>query len=453
MPSAATATTPRWCCGDGRNDGAQQFMKSTAKSKSDPRSKTAVAASANGREDLAQGLAPTDLLPRLKDQGYDAERVAQRRAWVEAKTGVSLGHIGSLSFDSARMRGNIENPVGVAQVPLGVAGPVLVHGRYARGLFYVPMATTEGALIRSYERGMVTLTRAGGVETALLADENQIAPSFFFDTVAAAQAFSEWVPDQLTAMQRAAASTTRHGKLTSLRCYQVGRQVILNLGFETGDAQGMNMIAKAADAVCRWVQERYSAASFLLFSGLCSEKRASGFLITRGKGKRVTAGALVPHEILKLYLHVTAEQLFRVWQSTVLGHLQAGAVGYNAHLANGLAAIFIATGQDVANVTNAACGITSFEMHPQGLYVSVTLPALTVATVGGGTGLPTQREALEMMGCGGAGKAKKFAEIVAAAVLGGEISMGAAIASGEFVAAHEQYGRNRPSEPRPRNDP
>jgi hydroxymethylglutaryl-CoA reductase (NADPH) len=209
----------------------------------------------------------------------------------------------------------------------------------------------------------------------------------------------------------------------------------------------MNMIAKAADAVCRCVQEHYTAASYLLFSGLCSEKRASGFVITRGKGKRVTAGALVPHEILRIYLHVTAEQLFRVWQSTVIGHLQAGAIGYNAHYANGLTAIFIATGQDVANVANAACGITIFELPPEGLYVSVTLPALTVATVGGGTGLPTQREALSIMGCAGSGKAKKFAEIVAAAVLGGEISMGAAIASGEFVAAHEQYGRNRPTEP------
>jgi hydroxymethylglutaryl-CoA reductase (NADPH) len=246
-------------------------------------------------------------------------------------------------------------------------------------------------------------------------------------------------------MQTVAATTTRHGKLTNVLCYQIGRQVLLNFGFTTGDAQGMNMIAKAADAVCQWLARQHPNSSYLLFSGLCSEKRASGFVMSRGKGKRVTAGALVPHEILRLYLHVSAGDLFRVWQSTVIGHLQAGALGYNAHYANGLTAIFIATGQDVANVVHAACGVTNFELHPEGLFVSVTLPALSVATVGGGTGLPTQREALEMMGCSGAGKAKKFAEVVAAALLGGEISMGAAIASGEFVAAHEHYGRNRPS--------
>lgn len=389
-------------------------------------------------------ISTSDLLPRWKDQGYDAERVARRRAWVEQRTDAELKHIGSYSFDPEKMRGNIENPIGAVQVPLGVAGPVLICGQYARGLFYVPMATSEGALIRSYERGMVALTRSGGVQTAVLADENQTAPTFFFPCVEEASRFCEWAPLQFAEMQAVAASTTRHGRLKNIACHQAGRQAIVNFGFSTGDAQGMNMIVKATDAICRWVELNFSGAKYFLFSGMCSEKRAGGFLMTRGKGKRVTAGCLLNSRILKMYLHCTADQLFRVWQSTVMGHLQAGAIGYNAHAANGLAAIFIATGQDVANVVNAACALTCFEPHPEGLYVSTTLPALTVATVGGGTGLPTQREALEIMDCHGTGKARKLAEIVAAAVLGGEISMGAAIASGEFVGAHETYGRNRP---------
>jgi hydroxymethylglutaryl-CoA reductase (NADPH) len=389
-------------------------------------------------------ISPADLLPRLKDQGYDPERVGRRRAWVEERCGAELRHTGSYSFDPELMRGNIENPIGVAQVPLGVAGPVLVNGQHAQGLFYVPMATSEGALVRSYERGMVALTHAGGCQTAILADENQTAPTFFFPDVESATAFSRWAPSQLAEMQAVAATTTRHGRLKNLACYQAGRQVIVNLGFSTQDAQGMNMIVKATGAICEWVKSNYAGATYFLFSGLCSEKRASGFLMTRGKGKRVTAGCLLSHQVLKLYLHATADQLFRVWQSTVMGHLQAGAIGYSAHAANGLAAIFIATGQDVANVVNAACALTCFEPHPDGLYVSITLPALSVATVGGGTSLPTQREALEVLGCHGSGKAVKFAEIAAATLLGGEISMGAAIASGEFVGAHERYGRNRP---------
>jgi hydroxymethylglutaryl-CoA reductase (NADPH) len=396
-------------------------------------------------DELSDSIGPDDLLPRLKDNGYDTERVGRRRAWVEQRTASHLPHIAGSSWDFEQTRGNIENPIGVAQVPMGVAGPILVRGQHAKGLFYVPMATTEGALIRSYERGMVALTKSGGVETAVPADENQTAPSFFFEDVSAAAAFAQWIEPRLADLQAVAAATTRHGKLTRLACYQTGRQVIVNFGFTTGDAQGMNMIVRATEALCRWIQANYPIASYFLFSGMCSEKRASGFLMTRGKGKRVTAGALLTHQAMRLYLHVTADQLLRVWQSTVVGHLQAGAVGYNAHAANGLTAIFIATGQDVANVVNSACAISTFEPHPEGLYVSVTLPALSIATVGGGTGLPTQREALAVLDCAGTGKAAKLAEIVAAAILGGEISMGAAIASQEFVGAHERYGRNRPT--------
>ena len=395
-------------------------------------------------EELTLDISLLDLLPRLRDQGYDAERVARRRTWLEERTGAALHHIGGHSFDPELMRGNIENPIGVAQVPLGVAGPVLVHGQFARGIYYVPMATSEGALIRSYERGMVALTRGGGVQTAVLADENQTAPAFRFRDIESAERFCRWLPGQLAAMQSVTAATTRHGHLKNVVCHQAGRQVIANLGFSTGDAQGMNMIVQATDGICRWVSEIYPDVSYFLFSGMCSEKRASGFVLTRGKGKRVTAGCLLTHEVMRLYLHVTADQLFRVWQCTMMGHVQAGAIGCNAHAANGLAAIFIATGQDVACVVSSACVLTCFEPHEDGLYVTTTLPALSVATMGGGTGLPCQQEALAIMDCQGTGNAPKLAEIIAAAILGGEISMGAAIASGEFVKAHEEYGRNRP---------
>ena len=390
-------------------------------------------------------IGPTDLLPRLKDNGYDNERVGKRREWVEKKSGTTLPHIGGQTWDFEATRGNIENPIGVAQIPMGVAGPVLIHGQNAKGLFYVPMATTEGALLRSYERGMVALTKSGGVQTAILANENQTAPAFHFDDIQSAAQFPAWIESRFDELRKIAGSTTSHGELSSLKCYQTARQVIVNLGFRTGDAQGMNMIVRATDAVCRWVEANYPVANYFLFSGLCGEKRASGFLMTRGKGKRVTAGCLLRHDVMRMYLHVTADQMFRVWQSTVVGNFQAGSIGYHGHAANGLTAIFIATGQDVANVVNSSCGMTVFEPHPDGLYVSTTLSALSVATVGGGTALPTPREALGIMDCVGKGRAAKLAEIVAATILGGEISMGAAIASKEFVGAHERYGRNRPT--------
>ena len=207
------------------------------------------------------------------------------------------------------------------------------------------------------------------------------------------------------------------------------------------------MIVKATDRACQWIVAQDLAPRYYIFSGMNSEKRASGFLLGGGKGKKVTAGARIPAALAKAYLHATPEEMRQVWQHTVVGHLQANAIGYCGHYANGLAALFIACGQDVANVVNSAVGITTFEVTSEGdLYASVTLPSLSVATVGGGTGLGTSRECLEMLGCCGGGKAGKLAEIVAATLLAGDISMGAAIVSGEFVEAHETYGRNRPGE-------
>jgi hydroxymethylglutaryl-CoA reductase (NADPH) len=385
------------------------------------------------------------LVPRFEYQGYQAQAVAARRNWVEVKTGCGLHNVARYSIPCEEMRGNLENPIGAAQVPLGVAGPLLIHGEHAKGIFYVPLATTEGALVRSYERGMVTLTRAGGVTTRVYGDENRVCPVFLFPGVAEAHEFAMRLNDHFSTIKAEAESTTHHGKLLRLECRPVGREVVVNFCYFTADAHGMNMIVKATERACGWILGHTGAQDFLIFSGLSSEKRASGALFAGGKGKTIVAGARISAALLHSYLHITPAQLLDLWQHTVLGHIQAHAAGYNGHFANGLAALFIACGQDVANIVNSAVGITNFERcNNDEVYVSVTLPSLTVATVGGGTGLGTGRECLEMLGVAGAGRALKLAEIAAGMLLAGEISMAAAIASGEFAQAHDRYGRNRP---------
>jgi hydroxymethylglutaryl-CoA reductase (NADPH) len=346
------------------------------------------------------------------------------------------------------MRGNIENAVGAVQVPLGIAGPLAIQGNHAKGIFYVPLATTEGALVRSYERGMVTLTRAGGVTTRVHQDENRVSPVFLLSNVAAAHEFAEQLTGIFARVKEEAELTTRHGKLLRLESHPVGREVIVSFCYYTADAHGMNMIVKATERACQWIMSNTSAQKFYLFSGFSSEKRGSGTLLGGGKGKKVTAGAILSPALLKNYLHIHPAQLLDLWRHTVIGHMQANAIGYNAHYANGLAALFIACGQDVANLANSAVGITNFEAMEDGeVYVSVTLPSLTVASVGGGTGLGTSRECLQMLGVAGKGGALKLAEIAAATLLAGELSMAAAIASGEFTQAHDKYGRNRPEPP------
>jgi hydroxymethylglutaryl-CoA reductase (NADPH) len=372
--------------------------------------------------------------------------VDRRRRWVEEQTGARLAHVGAGSLPTEDFRGNIENPIGTVQMPVGVAGPLRVRGEHAEGVFYVPLATTEGALVRSYERGMALLTRAGGAEVRIYSDSNRVSPIFELPGVAAAHTFARQVEEHSDDLKTAAEATTQHGKLLRVECLPVGRKVIVNLIFFTADAQGMNMIVKAADAVRRWIGEHLGADRSLIFSGYNGEKRAAGSLLAGGKGKKVVAGATIPAGLVRALMRVTPEQVVNLWHLTVLGHLSTAALGYNGHYANGLTALFIACGQDVANVANASVGITHFETTGEGdLYASVTLPSLSLATVGGGTALGTSRECLEMLGCRGAGKAPKLAEITAATVLAGELSFAAAVAGGEFVAAHEQYGRNRPT--------
>lgn len=386
------------------------------------------------------------LVPRVSKQSFSADDVKLRREWLQDCTGTNLKHIGSYSIDSDSMRGNIENAVGAVQVPLGVAGPLLVEGEHARGHFYVPLATTEGALVRSYERGMMAITRSGGAVVRVSSEGNCACPIFSFDSIESAHLFCSQLHDHFSTIKAVAESTTEHGKLLDLKVRQIGKDAILDFLFDTGDAHGMNMVSRATDAACRWLEKQFEVQKYYVLTGGSSEKRASATLFRGGKGKHVTAGLCIPAKIVQSYLRTTPQQIFHMWQRTLLAQLQAGALGFNGHFANGLTAIFIACGQDVANVTNCAVGITNFDITNRGdLYASVTLPSLTIGTVGGGTGLGTCRECLNLLGCYGEGKSAKFAEIIAASILAGELSFGAALASGGFVDAHEKYGRNRPT--------
>ena len=229
----------------------------------------------------AAAVQETSLVPRFTNQGYSEDALDARRKWVEAKTGIRLTHVSACSLASEQMRGNIENPVGTVQMPLGIAGPLLIHGAHAKGTFYVPLATTEGALVRSYERGMVTLTRAGGVTARVYIDENRVCPVFLLPDVAAAYSFAAGLDGCFARIKEEAESTTRHGKLLRLECQPVGREVIVNFCYFTADAHGMNMIVKATERACRWMLLNTAATDFYLFSGHSSEKRGSGALLLR----------------------------------------------------------------------------------------------------------------------------------------------------------------------------
>jgi hydroxymethylglutaryl-CoA reductase (NADPH) len=384
-------------------------------------------------------------IPHLADD-YSAAAAASRMEFLRDAAGVSPEHVGRYSFDPALLTGNVENFIGVAQVPIGIAGPLLVDGEHARGEFYVPLATTEGTLVASYNRGMKLLHRAGGVRTTVVADVMQRAPAFGFDSAREARAFGEWVTSSFGAIKREAEATTATGRLHDIEQFPASRYLFLRFNFTTGDAAGQNLAGKATWRACNWIRAHYRGiADFCLESNLATDKKSSQVNILRTRGKRVTAEATIPAGLIAEVMHTTPGQMFHARQVSNLGGLMAGVNNNGNHSANAIAALFVATGQDIANVAESSAALVHTEVLADGsYYYSITIPALIVATYGGGTGLATQRECLELLGCYGAGKVRKLAEIIAATVLCGEISLGSAVVADEWVAAHEKLGRNRP---------
>jgi hydroxymethylglutaryl-CoA reductase (NADPH) len=367
---------------------------------------------------------------------------AMRRAWLEHNTGHPLKAAAEAAFAPEDVRTNIENLVGAVHVPLGVAGPIRVNGAHARGWYYVPFATTEGTLVATYQAGMRAITEAGGANAYVLGDALDITPCFLLASARDAIALSRWLNDHFEELAQVAAETTAHGRLVELHAHVFGRRVFARFVFETGDAMGMNMVNIAVEEICRHVTAMTGCERYYLRCNYSSDKKPAAINLFRPYGKEVAIDFTLPAGVVETYLGVSTHEILDFIATGRLGAMQAGALGMNAHFANGLAAIFVACGQDVAQVVNASIGFSDAELVGEdGLYVFARLPNLVVGTVGGGTSLPTQSECLALLECRGEGNAQKFAEIVAATLVGGELAIAAALANGRFIEAHRQNRR------------
>ena len=381
-----------------------------------------------------------DLLPRQKKIDNEHSASEERCAWLRSKTGATLNHIPVFSEDPENVQGNIENFIGMAQVPIGIAGPLTVNGQFAKGDFYVPMATTEPTLVYTYALGMQLLSLAGGVSTILLKDEMHLSSVFSFNGISSAHKFVQWLEGNFAGIKEKAESTTQYGKLKRLEPHILDRNVVVKFCYTTGDAAGFNMVTLATNVACKFITSIVKPEGFHLQSSFASMKKITAHNLVAGYGKMVIAETTVPKNMLQRFYGITPEVIATYSQWVYLSSAHAGMVGVNGHSANALTALFIACGQDVASVVESHVCITNFEITKSGdLYASVKLPNLIVGTVGGGTGIGTQKECLEMIDCYGHGKAKKFAEVAAATVLAGEVAIYASVASGKFSDAHKKY--------------
>lgn len=378
----------------------------------------------------------------LKNRGKTKADADSRRKAAESFTGVTLDSIGNYGFDPEKASKNIENMIGTVQIPLGYAGPMKIDGEYAKGEFLIPLATTEGALVASISRGMSVINASGGARTALFSDAMTRAPVFRVDGIRHSKQVMNWVKTNMVAIDKAVSATTSHGKLVDMEFFPEGRSLYMRLSFDTADAMGMNMATIASEAVCRLIERETGAVMVSVSGNMCSDKKPAAINMISGRGKTVIAEATIPADIVESKLHTTTSAIVETnYRKNLVGSSMAGTLGANAHAANMVAALYLATGQDPAQVVGGSMTLTSCEDVGGDLYISVRMPAVEVGTVGGGTSLPCQSEALEMMGCKGTGKARKLSEIVASTVLAGELSTLAAQAAGQLGQAHKALGR------------
>jgi hydroxymethylglutaryl-CoA reductase (NADPH) len=388
-----------------------------------------------------------DSIPRESGpEDYTKEMASKRVEFVEGKTGAKTRHLSEYSFDPTTLPGNIEHFSGVAQIPIGLAGPLLVNGEDAKGEFYIPMATTEGTLVASYNRGMKVVYESGGVKTTVLDDAMQRAPVFHFNDARESRDFGIWIKENFNNIKESADATTKSGKLRDIEQYPASKMMFLRFNYTTGDAAGQNMVGKATYFACEWIKNNYpgNLERYLLSGNIDTDKKPSYMNTLRTRGKRVVAEIVIPANILENLAGAPVDLLIRQRQVSLLGSFMAGSNNNGAHSANGITAMFIAMGQDVANVAESCAALVYAEKTSGGdYYYSITIPSLIVATYGGGTSLATQKECLDIIGCSGTGKVNKLAEIVTATVLCGEISLASAVMAGEWVSSHDEYGRNR----------
>ena len=399
--------------------------------------------------DIVEGRRRLHELPA--DLTADQAAEIRRRA-IEALTGANLAVLGAYRIDAAQASSrHCENFVGATQIPLGIAGPFKILGSRVdpEEDVYVPMATTEGALIASVNRGARAILESGGATVRVEDIGMTRAPAFRTSGIEETQRFLEWVDDNREEVRKVCEATSSHLRLKEIKPQVIGSSVYLRFRFSTGDAMGMNMATIACDRVVRELIEPATGVPCIALSGnYCVDKKPSAINFLEGRGKRIYAEATLSAEILSETLKTRASSLVEVqYRKNLLGSIAAGAMGFNAHIANVLAAVFLATGQDVAQVVEGAMGVTCIEARDgDAVFASVYLPDVPLGVVGGGTALAPQREALEIVGAravegqSGAG-AIRMAEILGATVLAGELSLLAAFPSGDLAGAHERLGR------------
>lgn len=374
----------------------------------------------------------------------DYNSASKRRKALEKELGLELSRLGEFTFDESVVSSrNCENMIGAVQVPVGIAGPLeLRTSNLEPRTYYIPLATTEGALVASVNRGCKAITESGGANAISHRVGMTRGPVFYTGSIKKSNQLYKWLKENKKKIADASGKTSMHLKFEKFDIRTQGPYVYVRFYFNTGDAMGMNMVTIATQKLSELIEKETGVRCISIAGNFDIDKKPAWLNFINGRGIEVWAEAIIKKEVLEDVLKTTAEKFFDVWLAKcMIGSAMSGSLGFNAQYANIIAALFIATGQDPAHVVEGSMGITTAKVLNKDLLVSVYLPALNIGTVGGGTTLATQQEALKILGVAGGGKVEKFAEVIAGAVLAGEISLLSSLSEGTLAKAHEKLGR------------
>jgi hydroxymethylglutaryl-CoA reductase (NADPH) len=390
-------------------------------------------------------------LRKIPGRGLQTEAARlERLQYIRDETGAEMSEIDNFSLQAELLTGNIENLIGSVELPVGIAGPLVINGAKAKGEFYLPMATSEGALVASTARGASLLSSSGGVTARVLRQQMIRVPLFILSNMQEAMLFADTIREIVDELQTQVNQVSSHAKLTQVDPFLIGNQVHVRFVYETGDAAGQNMTTSSTWHACQWLMgymQKHRSVRFENFwieGNMSGDKKVNFQSFIAGRGTRVSAEAFISSDDLLRILKVTPEQMANCHHLGMLGACQTGMIGYNVNTANVIAAVFAATGQDIACVHESSVAQLHIQSVEGGLYASMLLPSLVAGTVGGGTALPRQRQMLELMDCAGPGKASRLAEIIVSFCLALDLSTMSAVISGQFASAHERLGRNKP---------
>lgn len=375
----------------------------------------------------------------------DFESAQKRRDFLQKQLNINLENIGNFSFTEEQVAGrNIENLIGATQIPLGVAGPIQVKSaKFKVQSYYIPLATTEGALVASASRGCKAISESGGafVEIELVGATR--GSVFATEGIKQSREIQDWIEKNFPQIAKISESESLHLKLLKIDTNIVGKNLFLRFFYDTQDAMGLNMVTIANTKAARFLESKFKIRCVSVAGNFDIDKKPAWLNFITGRGKKVWAEVTLKKEVVKNVLKTTPETITEVvYRKCQIGSAISGSLGFNAHYANVVAAVFAATGQDLAHVVEGSLGVTTGEVLTNGdLYFSIYLPSLMCGTVGGGTHLPAQQEALKIMGVKGAGDSIKYAQILGSAILAVELSLMASLAEGTLARAHKQLGR------------